>query len=288
MRYGSRPSKNKLVPCMLIALILLGGFIWFVKKTDPSSSPAASTSKSDQEKTPKKQDQPIIDLQPAVDAWAANNPPAGGGSASVVVIDLANNKTIASLNPDKVYFAASIYKLYVAYEGYQKMANGPYKMDDTYLSGYSRGKCLDEMIRSSYSPCGEKMWAELGKEKLTEKLKTYGLKNTNMTGLQTTATDASIILQRLYENKDLAKEHANLLLESMKDQPDKYRVGLPSGFTKSTVYNKVGWNEDLEWHDTAIVTLPSGRSYVVSVLTRSIGRANIVELAKVIEAKLTE
>ena len=217
-----------------------------------------------------------------VDSWASKQ----SGNASVVVIDLANNKTIASLNPDKVYFTASIYKLYVAYYGYQKIADGTYKMDAPYLSEYNRGKCLDEMIRSSYSPCGEKWWAELGKENLNSVLKNYGLANTNMVGLQTTAADAAKILQRLFEKKELTEYHTKLFLDSMLNQPSKYRVGLPSGFPKSTVYNKVGWNEDLEWHDTAIVTLPNGRSYVVSVLTRSVGRANIVELAKLIEAKL--
>src|SRR3972149_6859816 len=85
-----------------------------------------------------------------------------------------------------------------------------HEANDPYLSGYSRGKCLDAMIRDSYSPCGEKMWSELGKQQLTEKLKTYGLSNTSMTGLYTSAEDAAIILQRLFERRDLTKTHTKV------------------------------------------------------------------------------
>lgn len=273
----------KKIILFIVLLAVIGATWWRVsnRKTENISNPDQS---QNQTQINTKPSLPVIDLQPTIDSWASKQ----SGSASVVVIDLANNKTIASLNPDKAYFSASIYKLYVAYEGYQKVADGTYKMDDSYLAGYNRGKCLDEMIRSSYSPCGEKMWAELGKENLTKKLKTYGLKNTDMTGLQTSAADAAIILQRLFEKKDLSEEHVNLFLDSLKTQPEKYRVGLPAGFKNSTVYNKVGWNENLEWHDTAIVTFKNGRNYVVSVLTRGVGRANIVELGKAIEAKLSE
>ena len=132
------------------------------------------------------------------------------------------------------------------------------------------------------------MWTELGKEKLTKQLKDYGLANTNMTGLSTSAADAAIILQRLFERQELTEAHTNLFLDSLKTQDTKYRRGLPTGFTNSTVYNKVGWNEQIEWHDAAIVTLPNGRSYVIAVFTEHVGSANIAALGKTIEAKLTE
>jgi hypothetical protein len=174
----------------------------------------------------------------------------------------------------------------VAYEGYLKVADKTFNLEDSYLGSYSRGKCLDIMIRESYSPCGEKMWAELGKEALTAKLKTYGLKNTSMTNLQTTAGDAGLILQRLFERRDLPENLTKLYLNSLKSQPALYRRGLPSGFSKSTVYNKVGWNGYVEWHDTAIITLANGRSYVVSLFTENVGTKNIIDLANAIEGKL--
>jgi beta-lactamase class A len=226
---------------------------------------------------------PVINLQPTIDAWNYQH----DGTASVIVYDLANNKIVASLNPDRQYFTASIYKLYVAYIGYQKIADGSFDADEPYLEGYTRLECLDAMIRDSYSPCGEKWWNELGREKLTAKLQSYGLSNTSMTGLFTSAQDAATILERLFEQQDLTKDHVKLFLDSLKEQPDKYRGGLPSGFSKSTVYNKVGWNEQIEWHDTAIITLPNGRSYIITVLTENVGSSQIKSLGQVIEDRLT-
>jgi len=284
MRHALRRKRSPIIPFLLAGLVIVGLLIWFKREqaTAPQSTNEISSEQAKEEA--EKQSLPIVDLQPIVDAWADKQ----SGTASIVVIDPANNKTIASLNSDRAYFTASIYKLYVAYEGYQKVADGIYSLNDPYLTGYNRGRCLDAMIRDSYSPCGEKMWVELGKEKLTEKLKIYGLTSTSMVGLRTSARDAAIILQRLHERKELTEEHTNLFLDSMKTQDPKYRRGLPTGFANSIVYNKVGWNEQIEWHDTTIVTLPNGRSYVVSVLTQNVGTRNIIELAKAIEAELNK
>lgn len=270
-------------------LVIIGclGYWWLKPDNKPShkqsgnSTPITTQQDTNAETKPSF---PFIDLQSTVDTWAARQ----SGTASVYIYDLANKKVAAQLEPNRQYFTASIYKIYVAYEGYQKIADGTYSFNDTYLTGYNRGQCLDAMIRASYSPCGEKMWVELGKEKLTNKLKTYGINNTSMVGLNTTAHDAGILLQRLFEKRDLTQEHTSLYLDSMKNQDAKYRRGLPSGFTKSKVYNKVGWNEDIEWHDTAIVTLPNGRSYVICVLTQHVGYSNIKQLGQAIEVKLTQ
>ncbi len=285
MRQVKRGSwYKKLVLAALLSLVMgLGAFMLF--KSDDKQMPSSSKSTANKSKTSNKKTKetlPLVNLQPTINAWAAKQ----SGMASVVVYDLVNNKTIASLNPNNQYFTASIYKLYVAYIGYQKVADGTYSLSNPYLSGYTRGKCLEVMIRNSYSPCGEKMWAELGKESLTAKLKTYGLTDTSMTALQTSAHDATIILKRLFNGGDLSQKHRKLFLDSLKTQSALYRRGLPSGFNKSVVYNKVGWNELIEWHDAAVVTLPNGRGYVISVFTKNIGSKNIAELGRMIETKL--
>jgi hypothetical protein len=74
----------------------------------------------------------------------------------------------------------------------------------------------------------------------------------------------------------------------MKDQPAIYRRGLPSGFTVSTVYNKVGWNAEKEWHDTAIVELVDGRKLIVTVMSENVGYSKFAELGKAIEAALSQ
>jgi beta-lactamase class A len=284
MRSKPRRKAKKILLIFVVLAVVFAGVFWWLKKDhdQPANNQNGSAGNSSQQA--KSENLPVVDAQPTVDAWSDQQ----SGTASVVVYDLANNKTVASLNPNTQYFTASIYKLYVAYWGYQKVADGTYSLNDAYLSGYTRGACLDAMIRDSYSPCGEKMWAELGKDKLTAQLKNYGLKNTSMSGLYTSAADSALVLERLWDQTDLTQDHKNLYLDSMKTQPAKFRRGLPSGFTQSTVYDKVGWNENIEWHDTAIVTLPNNRSYVITVFTKNVGFNQIAQLGKALEAKLNQ
>lgn len=268
---------------LLASVVIIAVFgIYRYVSDKQSNSTDSSRSASQNSGNGKQVSQPLVDLQPLVDDWASGQT----GSASVVIYDPSNKQNVATLDADKQYFAASIYKLYVAYEGYRMVDSGQAKPEEAYLGGWSRSRCLDEMIRSSHSPCGEKMWAELGKETTTAKLKSYGLKNTSMTGLTTTAADAALILARIEAKNGLSAQSRDSFLDSMKVQDARYRRGLPSGFSKAIVYNKVGWNENLEWHDTAIISLPSGRNYIVSVFTRSVGMVNVSALGQAIEAKL--
>lgn len=216
-------------------------------------------------------------LEAAVDGWVSIH----NGTYGVTLMD-KQGRVLASAGADQSFFAASIYKLYVAYVGYQKIDDKTYSLAEPYLGGYSRGKCLDMMIRESHSPCAEKMWAELGKEKLTEQLKSYGIKNTNMVGLTTTAHDAAVILARIERGEGLSSASRNAYLDSLLGQI--YRSALPAGLTNAQVYNKVGFNGVVEYHDTAIVRLADGRSLIVSVLTRNVGTKNIAGLAQAIQA----
>lgn len=269
-------------------MVALAVTVWFLfVRAEKSGAPGSQTSQTNNEQASESRPQfPFTDLQSVVDTWDASQ----SGTASVVIYDLDNDKTAASLNPDRVYFSASLYKLFVAYVGYQKVADGTYDLDDSYLSGYTRGKCLDEMIRSSSIPCGEKMALEIGSSAIMEKLRSFGFKFTNMSGAYatTSASDVTIILIKIANGEGLSEEHKNLYLDSMKTQPDLYRRGLPKGFESVTVYNKVGWNLTREWHDAAIIVLPDGHRYVVTVLTESVGMNNIAKLATAIEQKISQ
>src|SRR5690606_18261836 len=147
----------------LLVLGLIGLGIWFLIVRDTSKATEQTVSGT-QETTqdPQSQKPSLPNLQPVVDEWVANHP----GTYAIKITDTDGN-SLAEVNGDQPFFAASIYKLYVAYIGYQKIADGTYNPNEPYSSGYSRLECLDEMIRSSFSPCAEKMWAELGKESLT-------------------------------------------------------------------------------------------------------------------------
>ena len=87
------------------------------------------------------------------------------------------------------------------------------------------------------------------------------------------------------------------LLAQMKDsflnQPTtiyNWRQGLPSGFTRANVYNKVGWDfnpDENVWnlyHDAAIVETPDkSRHFIVVVMTNDVPYQNISRLGSMIE-----
>jgi beta-lactamase class A len=220
------------------------------------------------------------ELQEVVDAWAAGI----SGTASVVITD-TDGVVLVTLNPDEIYFAASIYKLYVAYEGYRQVDAGKVDVNEIYLNNQTRKECLDLMIRESDSPCAEELWVEIGKQELTNILVSYGITNTSMTAISTTAADAANMLARIARGEGLSADSRNALLESMKNQI--FRDSLNKGFSENvTIYNKIGFNEMVEYHDVAIVELQSGEQIIVSVLTEGVGTNNIANLATLLEEKL--
>lgn len=225
-----------------------------------------------------------VALQKLLSDWER----AHSGQYSVVLADKAG-KTLASINPDEVYYAASIYKLFVVYEAYQRVDSGVYNLEDTYAAGLSLRDCLDQIVRLSNTNeaqiCAETLWAEQGKEEQTARLKQlYGLKNTSLTSITTSAADTAVILARIESGEGLSESSRSLFMESMKRQI--HRKGLPAGITRSTVYEKVGFNEAKEYHDAAILHLPDGRSLIVSIFTNGAGVKNIAALGTELETSI--
>lgn len=278
----SKKSWSLVATIIVIGLLIV--IVWVVlknnKKSELINSSAITNTVNETPNEPKSVQQ-LPNIQAEIDSFINKYP----GDYGIKIIDL-NGKTLAETAGDKQYFTASIYKLFVAYVGHQKIDDGTFSADEPYLANYTRGKCLDAMIRDSNSSCAEKMWNELGKEELTKQMQSLGLKNTSLVGLNTTANDTSVILQKIAKGEGLSKKSQEAFLNSMKDQDAKYRRGLPSGFTKSTVYNKVGWNEDKEWHDTAIVELANGQKIIVSVFTSGVGYKTVSALGSKIETTL--
>lgn len=213
------------------------------------------------------------EFSPAVEAWASRS----RGPEGVYIVDF-NGTILAEQSADEEFFTASIYKVYVAYVGYQEVDAGKQSLNDPFFGDWTRGKCLDEMIRSSNSPCAEKMMAELGRQNIQDKLNSYGLTHTKIRGLKTSAKDISIVLGRLWNSTDLSQESRRAMLDSMLNQ--QYRNALPRGFTGASVYNKVGFEELSEYHDVGIVQLADGRPVIVSILTKDVGLRSILQLAQ--------
>jgi len=218
----------------------------------------------------------------ALETWAASTP----GTKSVVISDI-DDTILASTNPDQQYFGASIYKLYVAYEGYKQIDSGEVSPSEIYVNNNTRLDCLDLMIRESDSPCAEKWWVELGVDDTTAQLEEYGLTNTAMASIRTSAADAALMLSRIARGEGLSPESHKRFLQSMETQI--FRDALNKGFSDDViVYNKIGFNGLVEYHDVAIVQLSDGRQLVVSVLTERVGTRTIAALAEQLEAAITQ
>lgn len=281
-----RPVKRRLNFKRYLLLVIVAGLAWFgygaiINNREPAVSNNSQTQSEAQQKPQEPTVEPLPSVQAVVEEFAANN----AGQYSVVVTDVAAGKELASYGAEDPYFAASIYKIYVAYLGYIDVQEGKYRHDDSFLGEWRRGECLDKMIRESHSPCAEKLWVEQGKEASTERLKKLGLTGTSMVALRTTAHDVDLILRRLHGRNELNETHTNIFMESMKN--NIYRDVLPKALPDLAVYDKVGFNENLEYHDVGIVKLSNGRDVAITMLTRSAGTRRMVDLTKQIFDALT-
>jgi beta-lactamase class A len=211
-------------------------------------------------------------LQEIVKTWQKSHK----GQAGVILSSL-DGSVLAHSASDKSFPMASIYKLYVAYYAYQKVDSGEWSLDEDYLNGWSRGKCLEEMIRSSNNECGEKMAHEIGFWNLQQELNSYGLKNTSLNyDFASSAKDSQIVLRRIFEGKNISQNSRNLLMSSMQNQI--YRGGIPSGFIDQAVYGKVGTKNNI-YNDASIVTLSDGRVILLSIFSKGVGTQSIAELS---------
>lgn len=256
----------------LVALTVLGvaGAAWLMifnrdeTKAHQNAQQATASAGGQTAKEPK---QPLVDLQPTVDEWVVKQKAEYG----IVVYDPTNQRVIASHNPDRKFFAASLYKLFVAYLALEDFQTGAQNQDEVLTQGFTRKQCVDKMIRESDSPCGEAMMADMGQESLRQRLDAMGIHNTAFAGIETTAQDCALILQYIAEGRDLNAANTAFLLDAMTVQDAKYRGGLPKGSPEATWATKVGWNEQYNYHDVGIMTLPDGRQYVVAILSQNNG-----------------
>lgn len=233
-----------------------------------------------------------VDFQPVVDEWVAGV----GGNKSVLIYDLERDEMVGEYNTKEDYGTASLYKLFVVYEGYRRLQSGEWQPDDPAGStGYTILKCLDLAIRESYSPCAETLWAKIGQDNLDVIIENdFGILNSDISKLVSNPEDIMKIMQIFYEHKEITDAN---LIATMKDsflnQPAttyNWRQGLPSGFTKANVYNKVGWDYNPTgnywniYHDAAIVEFPEkNRHFIVVVMTNQVPYQKIRELGTLIE-----
>ena len=256
-------KKNKLVIIGIIVFVLsfaiaLTALIIVSSRNgdDDSDNKEQTQTQEDELET---EDEPIeeekkvvekIDFQDVVDDWVATT----GGKKGVIIYDLDAGEISAEYNADIKFATASIYKLFVVYEGYRRIQNGEWSGDDVASwTGYNISECLDLAIRESNSSCAEIMWSMIGRDKLDAIVQNeFGLADLEVSSLMATPREIMEMMKKFYYHIEIIDD---TLVGRMKDsflvQPETiydWRQGLPSGFSEEAlVYNKVGWNYNGEY-----------------------------------------
>lgn len=282
-----------LITVLIISGGALGYYIGESKNSQLQNDEVVNeTSKSAEEGASSENEILDIDFQPVVDDWAKNV----GGNKSVIIYDLDKDKISASINAEFTYDTASLYKLFVVYEGYRRVDDGEWQADEYIPSAkHFVIECLDLAIRESNSACAEAIWSKIGHETLDQIVADeYDANDTDLSKLTSTPEDILKIMKMYYYHSEIEdKKLVERLMDSFLNQPITeydWRQGLPSGFTKAKVYNKVGWeyNPDKKYwniyHDAAIVEFPEqNRHFIVIVMSNYVPFSKITALGVKIE-----
>lgn len=168
-----RKTIGKLV--LSFCLILIAAFfalgVLHVIKSDSVSSPDVKEPPVVEEKVvtveEEKEDVNIlpIDFQPEINDWVNST----GGTKGIAIYDLDLDTYVGSYNIDEKFETASVYKLFVVYEGYRRVQSGEWDKDETVSwTGNNILECLDLAIRESNSPCAETLWSMIGRDELND------------------------------------------------------------------------------------------------------------------------
>lgn len=221
-------------------------------------------------------------LQQVLANWAAANPKQ---QWSVVIEGLGQDTFSAKLEPDRVYKAASLFKLFLAYPLFQKYGLEQLPAIKVSAAGKSQklSDCVDLMLRVSNNPCGEAVGKKLGWKASDAKLKEIGLANTKLSdvsGPRTTASDTALLLRQIYDGPGFSSQQKAYLLGILKGQT--WRGGIPAGCQGCVVFNKTG---DLGFvrHDAAVIEYANG-AYSLSIFTNGASYSQIAALTGKIHA----
>lgn len=212
-------------------------------------------------------------LNSLIGDWAKEHP---GGQFGVSVRELGGQGRYASYNADQLFFAASIYKLYVVDYLFGRIEAGNLDPATTLGSNRSVDDCINAIILVSDNACPEGVANAVG----------WGTLNAsahNITGgvslvggnIKVSANGAADFMVKLYDGQLMSASNTNRLLGLMKNQ--KYRQAIPAGSRGATVADKVGFYGG-SWHDVGIV-YGAKSTYVLSVMSKGASYTNIADLA---------
>jgi beta-lactamase class A len=197
----------------------------------------------------------------------------------------------AAINPDKVFYAASLFKVAVMYEVFHQRSLGLLSFDERllvtpYYAGFdlgtlpvevcqtlSVGEALGYMMSISDNTSAVLLQDRVGSANINRSLAALGLTTTRLLpdDLPTTAADMALLMEMIALGKavdaEASQEMVNLLASEEID--NGLRAGVPEG---TLVAHKTG-NWSNATHDVGIVYLPAGQAgapgaaYVIAVLS---------------------
>lgn len=214
-------------------------------------------------------------LQLLINNWKSQHK---GVTASVSFQEIGGQGRAASLNPNQASPTASVGKLFTAHYVYNQIQKGALDGNSVILASKNQtvSSCLEIMIVISDNACLQLFGNQLGWSADDSFAKVSGFNSTAPSRSSSTTADTANFLQRLYAGNLLNQEHTDALMSKMSRQI--YRQAIPAGSPGSTVYDKVGFINDI-WNDAAIVK-GSKATYVLVVFTRGGSPTVIKELAQ--------
>ena len=293
---------------LLIVTILLGTtvaiLVFFVLQTSfHGNMPSYDSTLDYRTDSPSIEGGPNIEEKPAVEFAEINFQPlvddfvnSTQGDKGVLIYDLDLQKNVGEYNPDSSFSTASLYKLFVVYEGYRRLDRGEWDGNEFLgAAGHTVLECLDLAIRESNSSCAETLWSKIGRSELDRIIiNDFGIVNTEVSAFKSTPSDILKVMKLFYDHPDISSDGlVSRMQDSFLVQPKTeydWRQGLPSGFIKANVYNKVGWDYNPGskywniYNDAAIVEFPENdRHFIVAVMTSRVSFEKISELGARIE-----
>jgi beta-lactamase class A len=242
---------------------------------------------------------PISELPPELNQKLANVLDQATGTFGVVVYDAALKRDIYRLNADTDFYAASLIKLPVAFTLYsmaeQKQIDLNKKLTTTEAdmvpgtgsiqgdpvgTSYTVRELSQHMISESDNVAANLLLKELTFNRVNQFMQQIGAKHTKVERLffddqarlagkdiRTSPNDMSLLLRQLLSDETITKQSAGGILDAMLKNIDRTKIPalLPAD---AKVWHKTGAVEGLE-HDVGIVQVPSGRRYILVIMSET-------------------
>lgn len=268
-----RPRANKRRPkkprgkMVLLALLLVAGFLGYKQLTNAESPIAEEVTKVEKQVSkPKKVEATPIsdttwnDLEAKLGEIIAANPNV---NIAVGVIDSKTN-TKVNYGFAEAFHGASTTKVLTA-SAYLSLVEKGERSLDTVISGRTAQEHIRLMINRSNNESWAVLNSAVGYNQLTAYGQSNGLSSYNYIGNTITAADQATLLQKLYKRQLLNESHTTLLLSYMQATNNETMLPavLPEG---ATLYHKYGQLED-RLHDTGIIEYKN-RPLILTIYTK--------------------